>query len=192
MPSKVRVRVGVCLFGQHGRRRRATALTGDEAVQHLETYWAILEKVRGSALRLTKMDDDIYAHLRRDFPDFDPAAPIDEDEMKSRRGKERWRDFMMAYDKKVDDYNFGTMLRTDPKAAYEEKTTIFGRPALPLRAVSGQTVLTVLSLPLPLTPSVQSRGCSSTLLRLQGASRGAPFCVAWATNADVRAGIGAA
>jgi hypothetical protein len=81
----------------------------------MSTYWAILEKVRGSTLRLTKMDDEIYEHLKTDFPDFDPAKTIDEDEMKSKTGKERWRKFMMAYEKKVDDYNFGTMMRGDPK-----------------------------------------------------------------------------
>ena len=92
----------------------------------MTTYWSILEKVKGSALRLTKIDDDILDHLKRDFPDFDPAETIDEDAMKSKEGKERWRNFMMAYEKKVDDYNFGTMLRSNPKWEYGEKETIFG------------------------------------------------------------------
>jgi hypothetical protein len=94
-------------------------------VQHLETYWAILERVKGSSLRLTKIDDDIIEHLKTDLPDFDPAATIDENEMKSKAGKEKWRKFMMAYEKLVDDYNFGTMLRTSPKVEYEQDTTIF-------------------------------------------------------------------
>lgn len=105
------------------------------AVQHMSTYWAILEKVKGSALRLTKMDDDIYTHLKTDFPEFDPAATIDEDEMKSKTGKERWRKFMMAYEKKIDDYNFGTMLRTNPKFEYGRDETIFGK--IGTRAVLG-------------------------------------------------------
>jgi hypothetical protein len=92
----------------------------------MSTYWAILEKVKGSTLKLTKMDDDIYEHLKADFPDFDPAQTIDEDEMKSKTGKERWRKFMMAYEKKVDDYNFGTMLRANPKWEYGQDETIFG------------------------------------------------------------------
>ncbi|KAI1347133.1 DUF757-domain-containing protein [Xylaria sp. FL0043] len=96
-----------------------------KAVQHLETYWAILQKVKGSSLRLTRMDDEILEHLKTDFPEFDPAAPIDENEMKSKTGKERWRKFMMAYEKKIDDYNFGTMLRTRPDVGYEQDTTIF-------------------------------------------------------------------
>lgn len=91
----------------------------------MQTYWAILEKVKGSSLRLTKLDDEIYEHLKKDFPEFDPAATINEDEMKSKSGKERWRKFMMAYEKKVDDYNFGTLLRSNPKFEYGEKETIF-------------------------------------------------------------------
>ncbi len=92
----------------------------------MTTYWAILEKMRGSKLRLTKIDDEIYEHFKNDFPEFDPAATIDEDKMKSKEGKERWRNFMMAYEKKIDDYNFGTMLRANPKTEYGEKETIFG------------------------------------------------------------------
>jgi hypothetical protein len=96
------------------------------AVQHMETYWAILEKVRGSSLRLTKLDDEIYEHLKTDFPEFDPAATIDENDMKSKAGKERWRKFMMAYEKKIGDYNFGTMMRSNPKFEYGREETIFG------------------------------------------------------------------
>jgi hypothetical protein len=96
-----------------------------KVVQHMQTYWSILEKVKGSALRLTKMDDEIYTHLMLEFPDFDAAATINEDDMKSKTGKERWRKFMMAYEKKIEDYNFGTMVRNDAKAEYDEDTTIF-------------------------------------------------------------------
>ncbi|TKA77578.1 hypothetical protein B0A49_02832 [Cryomyces minteri] len=96
-----------------------------KTVQHMTTYWAILEKVRGSKLRLTKLDDEIYEHFKKEFPDFDPTVTIDEDQMKSKEGKEKWRNFMMPYEKKVDDYNFGTMLRSNPKFEYGEKETIF-------------------------------------------------------------------
>ncbi|KAF2140982.1 uncharacterized protein K452DRAFT_229279 [Aplosporella prunicola CBS 121167] len=96
-----------------------------KVVQHMATYWSILERMRGSKLRLTKIDDEIYEHFKQEFPDFDPAATIIEDEMKSKAGKERWRNFIMAYEKRVDDYNFGTMLRASPKFEYGEKETIF-------------------------------------------------------------------
>jgi len=126
----------------------------------MTTYWSILEKVKGSALRLTKIDDEILDHLKRDFPEFDPAETIDEDEMKSKQGKERWRNFMMAYEKKVDDYNFGTMLRSNPKWEYGEKETIFGACRGPAGDQLGSWVAN----------SVQCHGCSFTPSRLRGKS----------------------
>jgi len=96
-----------------------------KAVQQMTTYWSLLERIPGSKLRLTKMDDDILEHLQRDFPELDPAAPIDEDKMKSKEGKERWRNFVSQYEKSVNDYNFGTMLRISPDKEYGEKETIF-------------------------------------------------------------------
>ena len=99
-----------------------------KAVQQMTTYWSILEKVPGSKLKLTRMDDQILEHFKKEFPEFDPAEEIDEDKMKSKEGKERWRNFCMAYEKgddKVEDYNFGTMLRRSPRTEYGEKETIF-------------------------------------------------------------------
>lgn len=100
----------------------------------MSTYWTLLEGIRGSKLRLTKMDDEIYEHFKSDFPDIDPSQTIDEEKMKSKAGKEKWRNFMMQYEKKVDDYNFGTMLRSNPKFEYGEKETIFGMVASLLAA----------------------------------------------------------
>ncbi|KAL3443440.1 putative polysaccharide biosynthesis protein [Aspergillus insuetus] len=96
-----------------------------KAVEHLMTYWSILEKVPGSQLRLTKIDDEIYEHFKAEFPDFDPAATIDEDQMKSKEGKEKWRNWINQYEKKIHDFNFGTMLRANPKTEYEQDNTIF-------------------------------------------------------------------
>lgn len=96
-----------------------------KAVQQMTVYWGILGKIRGSELRLTRIDDEIHDHFKKDFPDFDPATPIDEDQMKSKDGKEKWRNFINQYEKKIDDFNFGTMLRKDPKTEYSEQGTIF-------------------------------------------------------------------
>lgn len=104
---------------------RSSSLT-DPAVEHLMTYWSILEKVRGSQLRLTKMDDDIYEDFKNEFPDFDPAETIDEDSMKSKGGKEKWRNWMMKFEKTINDYNFGTIIRSNPTFEYDKDTTIFG------------------------------------------------------------------
>ncbi|KAI5858438.1 polysaccharide biosynthesis-domain-containing protein [Tricharina praecox] len=96
-----------------------------KAVIHAQTYWNILQKRRGTDLRLTKLDDEIMAHLLEVFPDFDAAKELDEDRMKDKEGKEKWRSFMMKYEKTVEDYNFGTLLRRTANAEYEEKTTMF-------------------------------------------------------------------
>lgn len=93
----------------------------------MTTYWSILEKVPGSKLRLTKYDDEIHEHFNKEFPDYDLKATINEDDMKSKEGKERWREFINAYEKKVEDFNYGTMLRANPSWEYGEKETIFGR-----------------------------------------------------------------
>lgn len=89
------------------------------------TYWNILEKIPGSKLRLTKLDDEIYEHFKKEFPELDVADKLIEDDMKSKAGKEKWRNFIMQYEKKVDDYNFGTMLRASPKTEYNQEDTIF-------------------------------------------------------------------
>ncbi|PWY93484.1 DUF757 domain protein [Aspergillus sclerotioniger CBS 115572] len=96
-----------------------------KAVEHLMTYWSILEKVPGSKLRLTKMDDEILESFMKEFPDFNPADTLDEDKMKSKEGKEKWRNWINQYEKTIEDFNFGTMLRASPKVEYDRDTTIF-------------------------------------------------------------------
>ena len=93
----------------------------------MTTYWSILEKIPGSKLRLTKIDDDIHEHFLKEFPDYDLKSTINEDEMKSKAGKEKWRTFIASYENKVDDYNFGTMLRANAAEEYDQDGTIFGR-----------------------------------------------------------------
>lgn len=62
-------------------------------------------------LKLTPFDDFIYDSFRQDFPDMD-VKQVNEDEMKSAAGKERWRQFIYKFDK-LDDYNFLTICRKD-------------------------------------------------------------------------------
>jgi hypothetical protein len=51
----------------------------------------------------------MYEDFLESFPEY--ASPewdglVDEDEMKSPKGKERWREFMMRYEKKVSPKPF--------------------------------------------------------------------------------------
>lgn len=97
------------------------------AVEHMETYWKILKAVRGSTLQLTKIDDQIYNRFAEKFPEMNTAAALqslNEQDMKSPKGKELWRNFAQEFEK-LDNYNFGTLLRTRSDCKYDERTTMF-------------------------------------------------------------------
>ncbi|KAG7445255.1 DUF757-domain-containing protein [Guyanagaster necrorhizus] len=101
-----------------------------KAVEQAQTYWKLLEKVPPRQLRLTKLDDEIFEHTLKAFPEmasepYDKLTKLDEDWMKSEEGKGRWRAFMQTYEKKVKDYNFGSLIRTDAREEYGERNTIF-------------------------------------------------------------------
>ncbi|KAF8688542.1 hypothetical protein RHS03_09551, partial [Rhizoctonia solani] len=100
-----------------------------KAVGHAQTYWQLLEAVPPVALKLTKMDDEIYNDFIEQFPEYkqDPSKIeiIDEDELKSKDNKPRWHKFMTAYDKKIQDYTFGSLLRRNAKDDYTEQNTMF-------------------------------------------------------------------
>ncbi|KAJ8588044.1 DUF757-domain-containing protein [Rhizopogon salebrosus TDB-379] len=100
------------------------------AVEHAQTYWNILEKVPPRTLKLTKLDDEIYEHTMSAFSELSEdehanLVKLDEDWLKSETGKKRWREFCQAYEKKVKDYNFGSLIRTDARQEYGETNTIF-------------------------------------------------------------------
>jgi len=101
-----------------------------KAVEHAQTYWNLLEKIPPRELRLTKLDDEIYEHAISSFPELaanDNAGfvKLDEEWMKSEDGKKRWREFVNVYEKKVKDYNFGSLIRMDAQEEYSETNTIF-------------------------------------------------------------------
>ncbi|CAH6722298.1 protein PBDC1 homolog [[Candida] jaroonii] len=98
-----------------------------KAVMQAETYWGLLTKIPGSKLKLTKYDDDIFEKLLEDFPEFkDPEnlKEISEEKMKNKEGKEKWRNFCEKF-KEIEDYNFGTLLRTKNTEEYTQFGTIF-------------------------------------------------------------------
>jgi len=101
-----------------------------KAVEHAQVYWNLLEKVAPRDLKLTKLDDEIYDHLIATFPELSEPPhskliKLDEDWMKSKDGKERWRNYIESYKEKVRDYNFGSLIRTDAEDEYGEMNTIF-------------------------------------------------------------------
>jgi len=101
-----------------------------KSVEQAQTYWNLLEKVHPRDLKLTKIDDEIFEHTMKTFPElFEPPyqnlVKLDEDWMKNPEGKQRWRDFIESYKEKVKDYNFGCLIRSNAVGEYGEQNTIF-------------------------------------------------------------------
>ncbi|GJN91967.1 hypothetical protein Rhopal_004995-T1 [Rhodotorula paludigena] len=100
-------------------------------MEQAEAYFGLITKVRPSTLkRLTQWDDEIMEAFEKHFPDYcasdDKLRVLDEDEMKSAQGKKRWRDFMMPFEKKIDEFNFGTLIRTNCEDDYTQENSMFG------------------------------------------------------------------
>ena len=72
---------------------------------------------------MTPLDDVIYKLFREEFPDL-KLDVIYEDELKSTKGKQKWRPFCERFKKCVEDYSFGTLLRADASKDYLEDNTI--------------------------------------------------------------------
>lgn len=49
---------------------------------------------------------------------------INEDELKSPQGKAKWRPFCDRFQKLVEDYNFGTLLRADSTKDYTQENSM--------------------------------------------------------------------
>lgn len=98
-----------------------------KAVQQMGTYWNLLSTVPPSKLKLTQYDDEILEEFYRAFPEYDEAkiAVLNEDELKSKENKERWREYIKNFEEKIEDFNFGTLVRKDVSKEYSEDNTIF-------------------------------------------------------------------
>ncbi|GAA6008071.1 hypothetical protein JCM10207_007017 [Rhodosporidiobolus poonsookiae] len=99
-------------------------------MEQAETYFKLVTKIKPSTLpRLTKWDDEIMEAFEKAFPDYqsdERLRVLSEDEMKSPEGKKRWREFMMPFEKKIDEYNFGTLIRLNCEDDYTQQNSMFG------------------------------------------------------------------
>lgn len=64
----------------------------------------------------------------------------EEADFKSPAAKAKWRAFIMRYEKRVEDYNFGTLLRVDPAGHYTQENTMFGTSGCSLLCGKGEKV----------------------------------------------------
>jgi hypothetical protein len=64
-------------------------------------------------LAATRIDDQIYEHFRKEFPDLD-VEQFDYEKSKTEKEKEKWRDFANKYtDETVKDWNVATLMRSN-------------------------------------------------------------------------------
>eukprot|EP01130_Rhizamoeba_saxonica_P002673 TRINITY_DN12433_c0_g1_i1.p1 TRINITY_DN12433_c0_g1~~TRINITY_DN12433_c0_g1_i1.p1 ORF type:complete len:142 (-),score=28.94 TRINITY_DN12433_c0_g1_i1:49-474(-) len=99
-----------------------------KAVKHAEIYERLIKRVDDlQTFNLTPIDDDIYNHFKTLFPNF-RLDQIQENELKSAKNKTRWRNFIESYEDKINDFNFGTLIRLDSSLPFgEENSTLVVR-----------------------------------------------------------------
>jgi hypothetical protein len=73
---------------------------------------------------LTPYDDIIYKQFREDFPDMKVDVINEERDLKSENAKFKWRKFIEKFDK-LDDFNFGTLLRTNASEEFGPDNSMF-------------------------------------------------------------------
>ncbi|MEE6522935.1 hypothetical protein FKM82_021584 [Ascaphus truei] len=95
-----------------------------KAYQHAEVYFNLISSVDPHRLKLTQIDDMIYSSFREEFPQL-RIDQLDPEALKSQSAKEKWRPFCMRFEKLVEDFNYGTLLRLDCSLEYMEENTIF-------------------------------------------------------------------
>uniref|UniRef100_A0A1B6LTT7 Polysaccharide biosynthesis domain-containing protein n=1 Tax=Graphocephala atropunctata TaxID=36148 RepID=A0A1B6LTT7_9HEMI len=100
------------------------AMWAMKALEHAEIYFNILCSVDPRLLRLTPNDDAIYKTFREEFPNLDVKV-LNENEMKSPEGKQKWRPFCEKFKNSVENYSFGTLIRIDSEGEYTEENSMF-------------------------------------------------------------------
>ncbi|EIE89950.1 hypothetical protein G6F46_003891 [Rhizopus delemar] len=96
-----------------------------KAMHHAETYFKLISAIDPRQLRLTNIDDEILKDFEETFPEID-VVHLDEEQFKSPAGKEKWRNFVNKYEKRVNEFNFGSLIRIDCREDYTEQNTMFG------------------------------------------------------------------
>ena len=68
-----------------------------KAVEQSDVYWNLITSIKPSLLKLTKLDDEILNSFIETFPELqgENLWKINENDMKSVKGKEKWRNWIM-------------------------------------------------------------------------------------------------
>ena len=93
-----------------------------KSLHHAETYEKLISTTKGSTLKLTNYDQELYDGFTSEF-DMDTSV-LDPESFKSEVYKVKWRDFIKKFEY-IKDYNFGTLVRIDCTKGYTEENTLF-------------------------------------------------------------------
>jgi hypothetical protein len=63
------------------------------------------------------LDDQLYEAFRNRFPKMD-LDPLKLEDLKSESAKAKWREFITEFAKRVDDFNFGALIRLSCNLGY--------------------------------------------------------------------------
>ncbi|KAH9274364.1 hypothetical protein BASA83_003362 [Batrachochytrium salamandrivorans] len=96
-----------------------------KSFHHAETYFKLVSSVPARQVKLTPIDDEIYTAFRGEFPDLNVGVLKELEDFKTEKAKAKWRDFIMKYEKKVQDFNFGTLLRNRSGEDYAQDNCFF-------------------------------------------------------------------
>ncbi|KAI9208059.1 putative polysaccharide biosynthesis protein [Polychytrium aggregatum] len=96
-----------------------------KAFHHAETFFKLISAVDASRLRLTKIDDELHADFLTMFPSINLASIDEMADFKSEKAKAAWRDFIKKYESRVEDFNFGTLLRVRAAEDYGPDNAFF-------------------------------------------------------------------
>jgi len=96
-----------------------------QAMDHAECHMSLL--LSGASprwLTLSPFDNYIYKDFRATFPKL-KVDVIDEEDLKSETAKTEWRSFCQKYEKIVDNYNLGVLIRQNCRGEYSEENSMF-------------------------------------------------------------------
>ena len=98
----------------------------EKAYKHAETYEKMLSIYKDKRkLKLTPIDDEIYTHFRRVFPDLNIRA-MDHTDAVVQRLRPKWMEFIRTYkdNTNINDYTFGTLLRKNSQLPVDPDNTV--------------------------------------------------------------------
>ncbi|CAN0000493.1 protein PBDC1 [Lampetra fluviatilis] len=107
----------------YGNHEQVEMLWAMKAHEFAEVHYNLLCSVDPRFLHLSPNDDEIYSAFRAAFPAL-PLQSLSHEHLKSPEAKEKWRSFCLEFEGRVDDFNFGTLLRLESAEPYSESNTI--------------------------------------------------------------------